>query len=96
MTSDPDWQALSRVSGRLICGEQRVTTRELLTVHLGVPVTDGACRRLRRVMRELRWRGPQLMRWGMPAMPLVRPRSGRCQEVNRCSADGFVGTHNMP
>jgi hypothetical protein len=66
MTSDPtDWQqALSCVSGRLICGEQRVTTRELLTAHLGVPVTDGACRRLRRVMRELGWRGPRLMRWG--------------------------------
>jgi hypothetical protein len=41
-----------------------VTTRELLTVHLGVPVTDRACRRLRRVMRELGWRGPRLMRWG--------------------------------
>ena len=33
-------------------------------VHLGVPVTDRACRRLRRVMRELGWRGPRLMRWG--------------------------------
>jgi hypothetical protein len=66
MTSDPtDWQqALSRVSGRLVRGEQRVTTLELLTVHLGVPVTDRACRRLRRVMRELGWRGPRLMRWG--------------------------------
>jgi hypothetical protein len=38
-------------------GEQRVTTHELLAVHLGVPVTDRACRRLRRV-------GPRLMRWG--------------------------------
>jgi hypothetical protein len=66
MTRDPtDWhQALSRVSGRLICGEQRVATRELLTVHLGVPFTDRACRRLRRVMRDLGWRGPRLMRWG--------------------------------
>jgi hypothetical protein len=44
-------------------GEQRVATRELLT-QLGVPVTDQACRRLRRVMRELGWRGPRLMRWG--------------------------------
>src|SRR5262249_34573798 len=42
----------------------RVTTRELLTVHLSVPVTDRACRRLRRGMRELGWRGPRLMRWG--------------------------------
>ena len=66
MTNDPtDWhQALARVSGQLVHGEQRVTTHELLTVHLGVPVTDRACRRLRRVMRELGWRGPQKMRWG--------------------------------
>ena len=66
MTNDPtDWhQALGRVSGRLVRGEQRVSTRELLTVHLGVPVTDRACRRLRRVMRELGWRGPRLMRFG--------------------------------
>jgi hypothetical protein len=45
-------------------GEQRVSTHELLTVRLGVPVTDRACRRLRRVMRELGWHGPRLMRWG--------------------------------
>jgi hypothetical protein len=66
MTSDLiDWhQALARVSGQLVRGEQRVTTRELFTVHLGVPVTVPACRRLRRVMRDLGWRGPQLMRWG--------------------------------
>jgi hypothetical protein len=66
MTSDPtDWhQVLARVSGQLVCGEERVSTHELLTVHLGVPVTDRACRRLRRVMRELGWRGPRLMRWG--------------------------------
>ena len=66
MTNAPtDWhQALARVSGQLVRGEQRVTTQELLTVHLGVPVTDRACRRLRRVMRELGWRGPRLMRWG--------------------------------
>jgi hypothetical protein len=60
-----DWhQALSGVNGQLVRGEQRVTTHELLTVHLGVPVTDHACRRLRRVMRELGWRSPRLMRWG--------------------------------
>jgi hypothetical protein len=66
MTNDPtDWhQALSGVSGQLVRGEQRVTTHELLTVHLGVPVTDRACRRLRRVMCGLGWRGPRLMRWG--------------------------------
>src|SRR5215468_4891890 len=60
-----DWhQALARVSGQLVRGEERLTSHELLTVHLGVPVTDQACRRLRRVMRELGWRGPRLMRWG--------------------------------
>jgi len=55
MTSEPtDWhQALAGVSGQLVRGEQRVTTRELLTVHLGVPVTDQACRRLRRVIAGL-------------------------------------------
>ena len=41
-----------------------MTTDELLTVHLGVPVTDRACRRLRPVMRDLGWHGPRLMRWG--------------------------------
>ena len=42
MTSDlTDWhQVLARVSGQLVRGEQRVTTQELLTVHLGVPVTE--------------------------------------------------------
>src|SRR6516225_9906365 len=66
MTGDPtDWhQALARVNGQLVRGEERVTSHELLTVHLGVPVTDRACRRLRRVMRELGWHGPRLMRWG--------------------------------
>ena len=56
--SSTDWhQVLARVNGQLVRGKQRVTTHELLTVHLGVPVTDHACRRLRRVMRELGWRG---------------------------------------
>jgi hypothetical protein len=66
MTSDPtDWhQVLARVSGQLVRGEQRVATHELLTVHLGVPVTDRTSRRLRRVMRDLGWHGPRLMRWG--------------------------------
>jgi hypothetical protein len=65
MTNDPiDWhRALAGVSGQLVHGEQRVTTHELLT-HLGVPVTDRACRRLRWVMHELGWHGPRLMRWG--------------------------------
>ena len=55
MASDPtDWhQALARVNGQLVRGEERVTSHELLTVHLGVPVTDQACRRLRRVIAGL-------------------------------------------
>jgi hypothetical protein len=66
MTADPtDWhQHLAGVTGVLVRGEQRVTTHELLTVNLGVPVTDQACRRLRRVMRDLGWQGPRRMRWG--------------------------------
>jgi hypothetical protein len=65
MTSDPtDWhRVLAHVTGALVRGEQRVSTQELFA-RLGVPVTDPACRRLKRVMRELGWRGPKLMRWG--------------------------------
>ena len=46
MANDPtDWhQVLACVTGQLVRGEQRVTTHELLTVYLGVPVTDRACR----------------------------------------------------
>ena len=42
-----DWhKTLAQVTGLLVRGEQRVTTHELLTVHLGVPITDqlvGGC-----------------------------------------------------
>ena len=49
-----DWQqALSAVHGIIIRGEERITTQELLAEHLGVPATDRAARRLRRVMRRL-------------------------------------------
>jgi hypothetical protein len=44
--------------------EQRITTYELLTVHLGVPATDQNGRRLRGVMHNLGWQGPRRMRWG--------------------------------
>jgi hypothetical protein len=66
MPTDPtNWhQALACVTGALVRGEQRITTHELLAVHLGVPVTDQNGRRLRRVMRDLGWRGPRRMRWG--------------------------------
>jgi hypothetical protein len=66
MATDPsNWhQALACVTGAHVHGEQRITTHELLTSHLGVPVTDQNARRLRRVMRELGWLGPRRMRWG--------------------------------
>ena len=66
MATDPtNWhQALACVTGALVHGEQRITTHELLTVHLGVAVTDQNGRRLRRVMHDLGWRGPRRMRWG--------------------------------
>jgi hypothetical protein len=66
MTGDPtDWQkVLACVSGQLVRGQHRISTNELFAIHLRVPMTDRACRRLRRVMRELGWRGPRLMRWG--------------------------------
>jgi len=66
MTSDPiNWHhALAPVTGADVRGEQRITTHELLTVHLGVPITDQNGRRLRRVMHDLGWQGPRRMRWG--------------------------------
>jgi len=66
MATDPiNWhQALACVTGAHVRGEQRITTHELLTVHLGVPATDQNGRRLRRVMHDLGWRGPRRMRWG--------------------------------
>jgi hypothetical protein len=66
MTPDStEWhRRLANVTGVIVRGEQRVTTHELLTEHLDVPVTDQACRRLRRVMRDLGWQGPRRMRWG--------------------------------
>src|SRR6516225_7084684 len=66
MATDPiNWnQALACVTGAHVRGEQRITTHELLTVHLGVPITDQNGRRLRRVMHDLGWQGPRRMRWG--------------------------------
>ena len=65
MTSDPtDWhQVLARVNGQLVRGEQRVTTHELFTVHSAFP-SPTRVPAARRVMRDLGWRGPRLMRWG--------------------------------
>jgi hypothetical protein len=66
MTTDPiNWhQALACATGAHVRGEQRITTHELLAVHLGVPITDQNGRRLRRVMHDLGWQGPRRMRWG--------------------------------
>jgi hypothetical protein len=66
MNSDlTDWhQALARGSGQLVHGHERISTQELFAT-LGIPVTDRACRRLKRVMCELGRRGPKLMRWGV-------------------------------
>jgi len=65
MTGTPaDWdQILAGVTGSVVNGEERISTHELLTQHLGVPITDRAARRLRRVMRRLGWR-PRKLRFG--------------------------------
>jgi hypothetical protein len=81
MISDPtDWHlALAHVSGQLVHGQERISTVELFA-KLGVPVTDGACRRLKRLMLGLGWHGPKLMRWGKktlkgywrhPSLPVI-------------------------
>jgi hypothetical protein len=65
MTGNPaDWdQILAGVTGSVVNGEERISTHDLLTQHLGVPITDRAARRLRRVMRRLGWR-PRKLRFG--------------------------------
>ena len=66
MGVDPaDWKhALARVTGKFVRGQHRVTSRDLLIEHLGAPVTDKNVKRLRPIMRELGWNGPQMMRHG--------------------------------
>ena len=55
-----DWhQTLARVSGVVTNGEERISTRELLT-HLGVPYSDRAARKLKRIMRRLGWRARKI------------------------------------
>jgi hypothetical protein len=91
ITTDPDdWhQILAGVSGDFVRGEQRITTSELFAKHLGVPMTDQACRRLSRVMRELGWIGPRMMRMGektlhgysrAPTVGLTMPTSSEVQD----------------
>ena len=70
-----DWhQTLSRVTGAVINGEERITTHELLTHHLGVPYSDRAARKLKRIMRRLRWRARKI-RLGRET------RNGYCRKV---------------
>jgi len=70
-----DWyQTLNRVSGALINGEERITTHELLTHHLGVPYSDRAARKLKRIMRRLGWRARKI-RLGRET------RNGYCRKV---------------
>ena len=92
MTSDlTDWhQALARVSGQLVRGQQRVATHELLTVHLGVPVTVPTCRRLRRVMRELGWHRPEPSR--QPWLRMCAIVTGGTMEDNSPRASAAVVT----
>ena len=70
-----DWrQTLSRVTGAVINGEERITTHELLT-HLGVPYSDRAARKLKRIMRRLGWRARKI-RLGRD-----ETRNGYCRKV---------------
>jgi hypothetical protein len=70
-----DWhQTLSRVTGAFINREERITTHELLTHHLGVPCNDRAAKRLGRVMRRLGWRARKI-RLGRET------RNGYCRKV---------------
>jgi hypothetical protein len=69
-----DWQqTLSRVTGAVTNGEERITTHELLT-HLGVPYSDRAARKLKRIMRRLGWRARKI-RLG------PETRNGYCRKV---------------
>ena len=70
-----DWyQTLNRVSGAVVHGEERITTHELLTHHLGVPYSDRAARKLKRMMRRLGWRARKI-RLGLET------RNGYCRKV---------------
>ena len=71
-----DWhQTLSRVTGAFINREERITTHELLTHHLGVPYSDRAARKLKRIMRRLGWRARKI-RLGRD-----ETRNGYCRKV---------------
>jgi hypothetical protein len=70
-----DWyQTLNQVRGAVIHEEERITTHELLAHHLGVPYSDRAARRLKRIMRRLGWRARKI-RLGRET------RNGYCRKV---------------
>jgi hypothetical protein len=70
-----DWhQILNQVRGAVINGEERISTHELLT-HLGVPYSDRAARKLKRIMRRLGWRARKI-RLGRD-----ETRNGYCRKV---------------
>jgi hypothetical protein len=68
------YQTLDRVRGAVTHGEERITTHELLTDHLGVPYSDRAARKLKRIMRRLGWRARKI-RLGHET------RNGYCRKV---------------
>jgi hypothetical protein len=70
-----DWyQTLNRVRGAATHGEERITTHEILTQHLGVPYSDRVARKLKRMMRRLGWRARKI-RLGRET------RNGYCRKV---------------
>ena len=78
-----DWhQTLSRVTGTLINGEERITTHELLT-HLGAPYSDRAARKLKRIMRRLGWRARKI-------------RLGRETTLNGCCRKVVAAAPGLP
>jgi hypothetical protein len=84
MTADPtEWpQVLAQVTGAIVHGEERITTAELLTKHLGVQITDRAARRLRRVMRRLGW-SPRKLRFGKETKNGYRRKAGITPMTNQ-------------
>src|SRR6516225_7277806 len=58
-----DWEkVLAKVTGRLVRGQHRVTSRELLIEYLGVPPSELNAKRLRPIMRSLGWYGPKVIK----------------------------------
>ena len=60
------------MTGTVVSGEERIASKELFE-RLGIPYSDRAARRLRRVMRRLGWR-PRKLRFGSET------RNGYCRK----------------